>query len=91
MTLEIEGPARQAPGLDADIIRRTRPTIPTGCAVLLGQQATTTRNSAALFRWYGLGVFACEEDLSHNPPGALPDAVASGKEPFIVIGAIAGG
>src|SRR3989441_10733889 len=39
-----------------------------------------------------LRFFACEEDLSHNPPDApLPDAVAAGKEPFIVIGAIAGG
>jgi sulfur-carrier protein len=39
-----------------------------------------------------LRFFACEEDLSHHPPDApLPDAVASGKEPFIVIGAIAGG
>jgi sulfur-carrier protein len=38
-----------------------------------------------------LRFFACEEDLSHNPPDApLPDAVASGKEPLIVIGAIAG-
>ncbi len=36
--------------------------------------------------------YPCEEDLSHEPPDApLPDAVASGKEPFIVIGAIAGG
>ena len=36
--------------------------------------------------------FACEEDLSHEPPDTpLPDAVASGKEPFCVIGAIAGG
>ncbi len=36
--------------------------------------------------------FACQEDLSHEPPDApLPEAVASGKEPFIVIGAIAGG
>jgi sulfur-carrier protein len=36
--------------------------------------------------------FACEEDLSHEPPDALlPDAVASGKEPFLVIGAMAGG
>ena len=36
--------------------------------------------------------FACEEDLSHEPPDApLPDAVVSGKEPFCVIGAIAGG
>ena len=39
-----------------------------------------------------LRFFACEEDLSHEPPDApLPDAVASGVEPFIVIGAIAGG
>jgi hypothetical protein len=36
--------------------------------------------------------FACEEDLSHESPEApLPDAVASGKEPFFIIGAIAGG
>src|SRR5438270_7078359 len=39
-----------------------------------------------------LRFFACEEDLSHEPPDApLPDAVASGKEPLIIIGAIAGG
>ena len=36
--------------------------------------------------------FVCEEDWSHEPyDKPLPDAVASGKEPFIVIGAIAGG
>jgi hypothetical protein len=36
--------------------------------------------------------FACEEDLSHELPDTpLPDAVAIGKEPFFVIGAIAGG
>jgi hypothetical protein len=39
-----------------------------------------------------LRFFACEEDLSHQPPDdPLPDEIASGKEPFIVIGAIAGG
>ena len=39
-----------------------------------------------------LRFFACEEDLSHESPDApLPDAVATGKEPFVVIGAIAGG
>jgi hypothetical protein len=39
-----------------------------------------------------LRFFACEEDLSHEPPDApLPEAVASGKEPFFIIGAIAGG
>jgi molybdopterin synthase sulfur carrier subunit len=39
-----------------------------------------------------LRFFACEEDITHESPDAsLPDAVISGKEPFIVIGAIAGG
>ena len=36
--------------------------------------------------------FACEEDISHDPPDApLPEQVASGAEPFFIIGAIAGG
>jgi hypothetical protein len=36
--------------------------------------------------------FACEQDLSHEPIDApLPDAVQNGKEPFLVVGAIAGG
>ena len=36
--------------------------------------------------------FACEQDLSHQEPDArLPDAIASGAEPFIIVGAIAGG
>ena len=36
--------------------------------------------------------FACGQDLSHEPPDApLPDAVAKGEEPFLVIGAMAGG
>jgi sulfur-carrier protein len=36
--------------------------------------------------------FACQEDLSHEPPDApLPDAVAAGAEPFMVVGAMAGG
>ncbi len=39
-----------------------------------------------------LRFFACEQDLSHEPPDApLPDAVASGAEPLFIIGAIAGG
>ena len=36
--------------------------------------------------------FACEQDLSHEPPDApLPEAVAAGVEPFLLVGAIAGG
>jgi sulfur-carrier protein len=39
-----------------------------------------------------LRFFACQEDLSHESPDApLPDAVASGAEPFLIVGAIAGG
>jgi hypothetical protein len=39
-----------------------------------------------------LRFFACEQDLSHESPDApLPDPVATGAEPFLVIGAIAGG
>jgi molybdopterin synthase sulfur carrier subunit len=39
-----------------------------------------------------LRFFACDEDLSHESPDApVPDAVASGEEPFLIIGAIAGG
>jgi len=47
----------------------------------------TTKQRRAFLRF-----FACAEDLSHEPPDApLPEAVASGKEPFLIIGAIAGG
>jgi molybdopterin synthase sulfur carrier subunit len=52
----------------------------------------TIRDQVTLQRRPFLRFFACEEDLSHEPPDTpLPDAVASGKEPLIIIGAIAGG
>jgi hypothetical protein len=47
----------------------------------------TTRERRAFLRF-----FACEDDLSHESPDSpLPKEVASGKEPFLIIGAIAGG
>ncbi len=50
------------------------------------------RDHVTLQRRPFLRFFACEQDLTHEPPDApLPDAVAAGKEPFIVLGAIAGG
>jgi hypothetical protein len=46
-----------------------------------------TQERRAYVRFY-----ACEQDFSHEPPDTeLPEAVASGKEPFLVVGAIAGG
>jgi hypothetical protein len=50
-------------------------------------RAYTTHERRPLLRF-----FACKEDLSFEPPDApLPEAVASGAEPFLIIGAIAGG
>ncbi|MDT4894229.1 MAG: hypothetical protein QOE97_3264 [Pseudonocardiales bacterium] len=47
--------------------------------------ATDTRRAFVRF-------FACEQDLSHEPPDTpLPDAVAEGREPLLVVGAMAGG
>ena len=52
----------------------------------------TIRDHGTLKRRSFLRFFACEEDLSHESPDALlPEAVANGKEPLLVIGAIAGG
>jgi sulfur-carrier protein len=52
----------------------------------------TIRDHVTAQRRPFLRFFACERDLTHEPPDApLPDAVASGVEPFLVIGAIAGG
>ncbi|MGH3611408.1 MAG: MoaD/ThiS family protein [Pseudonocardia sp.] len=47
----------------------------------------TTHQRRAFVRF-----FACEQDLSHQPPDApLPDAVTAGAEPFLIVGAMAGG
>ncbi len=52
----------------------------------------TIRDHETLQRRPMLRYFACDNDLSHDPPDApLPEAVASGKEPFWIIAAIAGG
>jgi sulfur-carrier protein len=79
VTLDIVGPVTQRSVLDALEARYP---------MLRG----TIRDHGTLQRRAFLRFFACEEDLSHESPDApLPEAVASGKEPFIVIGAIAGG
>jgi molybdopterin synthase sulfur carrier subunit len=77
--LELAGPVTQRSVLDALEARYP---------MLRG----TIRDHVTLQRRPFLRFFACEEDLSHESPDApLPEAVASGKEPFIVVGAIAGG
>ncbi|MDQ3052792.1 MAG: MoaD/ThiS family protein [Actinomycetota bacterium] len=52
----------------------------------------TIRDQETLRRRAFVRFFACAEDLSHQPPDApLPDAVAEAAEPFLVVGAMAGG
>ncbi len=52
----------------------------------------TIRDHSTQLRRPMVRFFACGEDLSHEPPDTpLPDAIASGSEPFLIIGAIAGG
>jgi len=77
--LRVEGPATQRSVLDA---------LEASYPMLRG----TIRDPVTLRRRPFLRFFACEQDLSHEPPDApLPDAVALGTEPFLVVGAIAGG
>jgi hypothetical protein len=77
--IEVEGVATQRSVLDALEAR-----YPMLCG--------TMRDHVTLKRRPFIRFFACEEDLSHEPPDApLPDAVATGAEPFLVVGAIAGG
>jgi hypothetical protein len=79
VTLEVEGVVTQRSVLDALEAR-----YPALCG--------TMRDHATQKRRPFIRFFACEEDLSHEPPDApLPDAVATGAEPFLVVGAIAGG
>jgi molybdopterin synthase sulfur carrier subunit len=52
----------------------------------------TIRDHVTKIRRPFLRFFACQEDLSHDPPdAALPGDVAEGKEPLLIVGAIAGG
>jgi molybdopterin synthase sulfur carrier subunit len=79
VTLDVEDPVTLRSVLDALEVRYP---------MLRG----TIRDHVTLERRPFLRFFACEEDLSHEPPDApLPDVVASGKEPLLIIGAIAGG
>jgi molybdopterin synthase sulfur carrier subunit len=77
--LQVEGPATRRAVLDALEAR---------FPVLRG----TIRDHVTQQRRPFLRFFACEQDLSHELPDApLPEAVATGREPFMIIGAIAGG
>jgi sulfur-carrier protein len=52
----------------------------------------TIRNQDTQLRRAFIRFFACEQDLSHESPDApLPDEVAAGKEPYLIVGAMAGG
>jgi hypothetical protein len=79
VTLEIAGTVTQGAVLDALEARYP---------MLKG----TIRDHGTLKRRPFIRFFACEQDLSNEPAdGLLPDAVVQGKEPFLVVGAMAGG
>lgn len=79
LAIEVEGPATLRAVLDA---------LEAAYPMLRGTiRDHTTRQRRPFLRF-----FACEEDISHESPDApLPDPVVSGKEPLLIIGAIAGG
>ncbi len=79
VNLDVEGQVTQSSVLDA---------LEAAYPVLRG----TIRDHVTQKRRPFVRFFACEQDLSHAPPEApLPDPVATGEEPFLVVGAIAGG
>jgi len=79
VTVEVQGQATQRSVLDA--LEACYPAL-----------KGTIRDHVTQQRRPFLRFFACQEDLSHKSPDApLPDAVASGAEPLLIIGAIAGG
>ena len=79
LQLHVEGPATQRSVLDA--LEARYPTL-----------RGTIRDQLTQHRRPFLRFFACEQDLSLESPDApLPEAVARGEEPFLVVGAIAGG
>ena len=79
VTVDVAGPATQGSLLDA---------LEAAYPVLRG----TIRDHVTLARRPFLRFFACEEDLSHERPETpLPEPVARGAEPFLIVGALAGG
>jgi hypothetical protein len=77
--LQVPGPATQRAVLDA---------LESSYPVLCG----TIRDHVTLRRRPFVRFFACAEDVSHDAPDTLlPDAVAEGTEPFLIVGALAGG
>ena len=79
IVVEVEGVPSQRTVLDA---------IEAAYPMLRG----TIRDGATQQRRPFIRFFACREDLSHEPPDApLPEPVAAGQEPFLIVGAIAGG
>ena len=77
--VDVSGPVTQRTILDA--LEAKHPTL-----------RGTIREHGTLRRRAFVRFFACERDLSHEPPDApLPDEVAAGTEPLLVVGAMAGG
>jgi molybdopterin synthase sulfur carrier subunit len=79
VSLEVDGAVSQRSVLDA--LEKRYP-------MLRG----TIRDHETLQRRPLVRIYACREDVSHEPPdAALPDGIASGEEPLLIVGAVAGG
>lgn len=79
VTVEVQGPVTQRSVLDA--VEARYPML-----------SGTIRDHVTKRRRAFVRFFACEQDLSHESPDALlPDAVTTGAEPFLIVGAMAGG
>jgi len=88
---------RTLAGTGAEVALKVEPPVTQGSVLdaLEGRYPMlrgTIRDHVTKQRRPFLRFFACQEDLSHEPPDTpLPEAVVSGEEPYYIIGAIAGG
>jgi molybdopterin synthase sulfur carrier subunit len=93
----LPGHLRTLAGISGEISLDVGPPVTLGSVIDAIEEAHPVlrgaiRDRATMQRRAFVRYFACEEDLSHDPPDSLlPDRVASGAEPFVVIGAMAGG
>lgn len=93
----LPGPLRSLARIDGEVMvdvegRATQRAILDAIEARYPMLQGTIRDHGTLKRRPFVRFYACEQDLSHeSPDAAVPQAVAEGKEPFLVVGAVAGG